>query len=260
MIEIAIDISKPLLDLRLPAEPDSLPLARQALRSLGDAVQADREALEDAELAVTEACTNVVEHAYVGTPGVMDVVFEPTPTEIVVKVRDYGRGIGPSVSEGGFGLAMIEGIANGIEVRSGPEGGTELTMRLDMGAVPLSLNGSTPPGAAPIERVARRLVAVVAAQSDLPSDRIVESLLAVELAARHAPSYLQGQRVQLVLERLRGGFEMRIGPLVADGASALVSESELPVIGAVIERFSDEVEFDRSQPDAERLKLRIVSR
>src|SRR3954447_25802601 len=260
MIEIAIDISRPLLDLRLPAEPDSLPLARQALRSLGDAVQADREALEDAELAVTEACTNVVEHAYVGTPGVMDVVFEPAPTEIVVKVRDYGRGIGPSGSEGGFGLAMIEGIANGIEVRSGPEGGTELTMRLDMGAVPLSVNGRPPPGGAAGERVARRLVAVVAAQSDLPSDRIVESLLAVELAARHAPSYLQGQRVQLLLERLRGGFEMRIGPLVANGASALISESELPVIGAVIERFSDEVEFDRSQPEAERLKLRIGSR
>src|SRR4051794_29622816 len=194
MIEIAIDISRPLLDLRLPAEPDSLPLARQALRSLGDAVRADREALEDAELAVTEACTNVVEHAYVGTPGVMDVVFEPAPTEIVVKVRDYGRGIGASVSEGGFGLAMIEGIANGIEVRSGPEGGTELTMRLDMGAVPLSLNGSTPPGAAPVERVARRLVAVGAAQSDLPSDPVVESLLAGWVAGPDPPPPPPGPR------------------------------------------------------------------
>jgi hypothetical protein len=100
---------------------------------------------------------------------------------------------------------------------------------------------------------------VVAAQADLPSDRVVESLLAVELAARHAPSYVEGERVQLRLQRLAGGFELCIGPLVSDGASALVQESELPVIGPVIERFSDHLEFDCQEPEAERLKLRIGS-
>jgi len=51
---------------------------------------------------------------------------------------------------------------------------------------------------------------------------------------------------------------------VADGARALVHESELPVIGALIERLSDQVEFESAQPTGgmpagERLRLRIGS-
>jgi anti-sigma regulatory factor (Ser/Thr protein kinase) len=258
MIEIAIDIPEPRLSLRLPAEPDSLPVARQALRSLGDAVKAEQEALEDAELALSEACANVVEHAYGGAPGEMDVTFEPVPTEIVATVGDRGVGIQEAGGHGGFGLAVIEGIAKRMEVRNRPGGGTEVVMSLDMGG-PLSLNGSAPIGAAPLERVARRIVAVVAAQADLPSDRLVESLLAVELAARHAPTYVQGELVELMVERHQGGFELLIGPLVANGASALVKESDLPTIGPVIERFADHIEFERDEPDTERLRLRVGS-
>jgi serine/threonine-protein kinase RsbW len=259
MIEITVDLPASRVDLRLPAERDSLPVARQALRSLGEAVAADREALEDAELALTEACANVVEHAYGAERGVIELNLVPGPTEIVVTVTDEGGGIQERVGGDGFGLAMIAGIARAMEVRRRPAGGTELVMVLPVGGRPLSLNGSAPAGAAPLERVARRIVAVVAAQADLPSDRIVESLLAVELAARHAPSYVDGGRVQLRLERLAQGFELCIGPLVSDGASALVQESELPVVGPVIERFSDHLEFDCEEPEAERLKLRIGS-
>jgi serine/threonine-protein kinase RsbW len=256
MIEITVDLRESRVDLRLPAERDSLPVARQALRSLGEAVAADREALEDAELAMTEACANVVEHAYGAERGVIELNLVPGPTEIVATVADEGAGIRENVG-GGFGLAMIAGIARSMEVRGRPAGGTELIMVLPVGGRPLSLNGARAAGAAPLERVARRIVAVVAAQADLPSDRIVESLLAVELAARHAPSYVDGARVQLLLHRLEQGFELCIGPLVSDGASAVVRESELPVIGPVIERFSDHLEFDCEEPEAERLKLRI---
>lgn len=265
MIEIAIDIRKPQLDLRLPAESDSLPVVRQALRSLGEAVRADRDALDDAELAVTEACANVVEHAYRGDAGAMEVTLEPGAAEMVVTVSDRGVGMPVSVKasgDRGFGLAMIEGIAAQVEIRPSAHDGTDLVMSFHMGGEPLTPNGSSPPEAAPLERIARRIVAVIAAQVDMPSDRLVESLLAVELAARHAPSYLQGERVHLTLERLSGGFELRVGPLVADGAHGLVNESELPVVGAVIERLSDQVGFESEEPvgmapGSERLRLRI---
>ena len=64
MIEIEFNILSPRVNLRVPAIEDSIPIARQALRSLGETVAAEREALEDAELALTEACANAVEHAY----------------------------------------------------------------------------------------------------------------------------------------------------------------------------------------------------
>jgi len=270
MIDIAIDIHKPEVDLRLPAEADSLPVVRQALRSLGEAAGADRDSLEDAELAVTEACANVVEHAYGNAGGELTVALRPSRAEMLVTVRDSGRGLsGDSQrkSRQGFGLGMIEGIAMRTEIRPGRVRGTEVAMYLSMGAEPLRVNGSARPDAAPVERLARRLVAVIGAQTDMASDRLMESLLAVEIAARHAPHYLVGNRMQLSLERLMEGFVLSIGPLVSCGARAVVRESELPVIGAVIERLSDHIGVEAVGIDpghepsgAERLSLRIGPR
>ena len=265
MIDITLDIRRSRLDLSVPGDSESLPVVRQALRSLGRAVQADPEALEDAELAVTEACANVVEHAYGSDAGVIEVSLEPQYTSMLVSVADHGHGMideDRGVTRPGFGLPMIRGIASEVDVRSREAGGTELWMRLPMGNAELSMNGKAPPDAAPAERIARRLVAVIAAQTDMPSDRLIESLLAVELAARHAPRYLAGDRIRLTLERLDAGFDLRIGPLAADGAQALVQESELPVIGAVIERLSDSVSVEPCDdpPGTERLRMRVDSR
>lgn len=263
MIDIDIDIHRPDLQLRLPAERDSLPVVRQALRSLGEAVDADLESLEDTELAVTEACANAIEHAYGDAPGTVEISLVPQRTSMLVTVSDRGRGM-PAMGVGrggggGFGLSMIEGIASQFEIRPGPQSGTDLAMTFDMGTRPLSVNGHKRLDAAPAERIARRIVAVIAAQTDMPSDRLVESLLVVELATRHSRQYLTGGLIELSLERLERGFELRLGPLVPDGASALVQESELPVVGSVIQRLSDGVAVEHGA-DGERLNLRIESR
>lgn len=260
MIDIDIAIEHPDLKLRLPAERDSLPVVRQALRSLGEAVEADVESLEDTELAVTEACANAIEHAYGDGSGTVEVCLTPQPTTMLVTVRDRGRGMpGSSPEDAGYGLSMIEGIASQLQITPGPDSGTDVAMTFDMGPQPLSLNGHKRPDAAPAERIARRIVAVIAAQADMPSDRLVESLLVVELAARHSRHYLVGDHIRLSLERLDRGFDLRIGPLVPDGAAALVRESELPVVGAVIERLSDGIAV-QDEPGGEHLSLRIESR
>jgi anti-sigma regulatory factor (Ser/Thr protein kinase) len=263
MIDIDIAIRRPDLELRLPAERESLPVVRQALRSLGEAVEADLESLEDTELAVTEACANAIEHAYGGAAGTVEVSLTPNPRSMLVEVRDRGRGMPGALAgdrpRAGYGLSVIEGIATQVEIRPGRERGTDVSMTFDMGLEPLSLNGHKRPDAAPAERIARRVVAVIAAQTDMPSDRLVESLLVVELAARHSRHYLVGECIQLSLERLHRGFELRVGPLVPDGALALVRESELPVVGSVIERLSDAVAVE-PEADGERLSLRLGSR
>src|SRR5205085_11426702 len=66
------------LKIRLPAKPDNVAVLRQALTGLGDAYELDPDFLSDIRTAVTEACNNVVIHAYSGdSPGLLEVEADP---------------------------------------------------------------------------------------------------------------------------------------------------------------------------------------
>ena len=261
MIDIRIGILRPELTLRVPATEDSLPVVRQALRSLGETVKAQAEALEDAELALTEALANAVEHAYEGGEGDVLVTFDPRDEEMVVTVRDHGSGMPAEVrrSSGGrgFGLSMIEGIARRVEIRDVE--GTEVEMHLGLGRPDIETVDGGAPGVDPAERILRRLVAVVAAQRDMSSERLVEALLVAELVARNSLRYLAGDQVEIGLVEAGPGFELSIVPLEDGGARSMLSHTEVPVVGSIIERLVDDV---RVQPtgDYERLILKLQPR
>ena len=265
VIDIEIGILRPEVRLELPAAEDSLPVARQALRSLGETVEANLEALEDAELAVTEALANAVEHAY-DRSGSVRVSFFPQEEEMLVSVRDFGRGIADRAPSGredsGYGLAMIEGIARRVEIRS--DGGTEIEMALALGVADATtaVDGAAP-GIQPAERILRRVVAVVAAQVDMSVERVMESLLVVELVARHGLRYLVGDHADVRLVRTEGAFDLRVGPLEEKGALAVVRDSEVPVVGSVVERLADDIRVERGRAegiDCEYLVLRLATR
>jgi serine/threonine-protein kinase RsbW len=262
VIDIQIGIVRPELTLHMPADEDTLALVRQALRSLGETVDADVEALEDAELAVTEACANAVEHAYDENGGDIEVRFTPGEEELMVSVADSGVGIPVDVrtkgAGDGFGLPMIAGIATSVDFREGE--GTEITMALPLGRPepPAAVDGSVP-GVEPAERILRRLVAVVAAQRDMSSERVMEGLLLAELVARNSLRYLIGEKVSVHIEVVEPGFELRVGPLEDGGAQAVIADSQVPVIGSVLERLADDVRVDRAD-DGESLTLRIDPR
>ena len=261
MIDIRIGILRPELRLRVPATQDSLPVVRQAMRSLGETVHADIEAMEDAELAVTEACANAVEHAYAEGEGHVDVTLTPDERSLRVSVRDEGGGMPEEVrrrSEGrGFGLSLIEGIAEQVEIHG--EGGTEIAMLFGMGQTEMETVDGAAPGAEPAERILRRIVAVVAAQQDMPSDRMVEALLVAELVARNALRYLVGDHAEIGLTMTDGGFELSVGLLEPGGAQAVVDDSEVPVVGSVVERLVNDVRIE-SEGETERLVLRVEQR
>ncbi len=263
MIDIEIGIVEPDLRLRVPAEEDSVPVVRQALRSLGETVDAQVEALEDAELAVTEALANAVEHAYEDGEGDVDVRFSPRNSDLLVWISDSGVGMPAEVQSGGgergFGLQMIAGIAAHMEIRGGD--GTELEMSFPMGQSDLQTVDGATPGVEPAERILRRLVAVVAAQADMPTDRVVEALLIAELVARHSLRHLIGDRARIAIDRGDAAFELRVGPLEEGGGDAVVASSEVPVVGPVVERLADGVRVERdSDEDAEHLVVRIARR
>jgi len=260
VIDIEIGILRPELTLNMPADQDTLPLVRQALRSLGETVDADIEALEDAELAVTEACANAVEHAYGGEGGEVVVTFVPDSSVMQVSVADRGVGlpqeVRATVNGRGFGLPLIESIATHVEFEPGE--GTDIRMALPLGRSDHPVVDGAP-GIEPAERILRRLVAVVAAQLDMSTERVMEGLLLAELVARNALRHLVGDRVHVRIEGVDAGFELRVGPLEAGGAGAVIADSEVPVVGSVVEKLADELRTDY-EDGLEHLALRIDPR
>ena len=122
---------RPDVELAMPAEPDSVSLARQMVRGIIDRMGWSDESRTDISIAVTEACTNAVLHAYPDSPGDYEVHAWAEPKKLVVAVRDTGRGISPRVPSpsAGLGLGMPLMLAIADEVNFTSEGGvTEVSM------------------------------------------------------------------------------------------------------------------------------------
>ena len=270
VIDIEIGIFRSDVRLELTASEDSLPVVRQTLRSIGETIEADEEALEDAELAVTEALANAVEHAYPDADerGPVRISFLPIDEEMLVSVRDFGRGMDDSAGGGGkdapgYGLPMIEGIARRVDIRAAD--GTEIEMTFALGTANASattVDGAAP-GLLPAERILRRVVAVVAAQVDMSVERVMEALLVVELVARHGLRYLVGEHVKIRVTRGEGAFDLRLGPLEESGALRVVKDTDVPVVGSVVQRLSEDVRVETTEAggiNCEYLLLRIATR
>ncbi len=116
--------------LTLPARPENVAVVRHVLGALAEALGLPRAVTDDMRLAVTEACTNVVRHAYAGDEGTIDVVVRPSGRELEVTVEDSGRGLGPSPDTAGpgLGLPLIAALADSLEIERSPSAGSRLVM------------------------------------------------------------------------------------------------------------------------------------
>jgi serine/threonine-protein kinase RsbW len=124
----------PVVQLVMPAKPEGVGVVRQALAGLADAIALDQTVLSDAKMAVTEACTNVVVHAYEGEEvGRLAVDMVTDEVALTVIVRDEGTGIQPRPTRNaptalGLGLPLIAALSDAFEVRGAHGGGTEVRM------------------------------------------------------------------------------------------------------------------------------------
>jgi serine/threonine-protein kinase RsbW len=117
--------------LTLPARPENVAVIRHVLGAFAEALRLPPGLIEDMRLAITEACTNVVRHAYHdGEPGPIDVVIRPGSERLDLVVSDRGRGVGPSpdVSGPGLGLPLIAALADSVDFRHAPSRGSRLSM------------------------------------------------------------------------------------------------------------------------------------
>jgi serine/threonine-protein kinase RsbW len=122
--------------LTIPARPEYITLGRLALTALAGVRPVSDETLHDLKLALTEACTNSVRHAYdEGGEGTVDILYELQPDRLAVEVGDAGAGFEPrdsngvngeDLSEGGLGIEIIRAVTDEVEIEAREGGGSRL--------------------------------------------------------------------------------------------------------------------------------------
>jgi serine/threonine-protein kinase RsbW len=116
--------------LRIPAKPEYITLCRLALTGIAQLREIDDDTMAELKLALTEAVSNSVRHAYgPNGDGHVDVTYDLLPDKLAIEVVDDGAGFDPEeapafqgdeLSEGGLGIAIIRSIADEFEIESAP--------------------------------------------------------------------------------------------------------------------------------------------
>jgi serine/threonine-protein kinase RsbW len=119
------------LSYTYPAVADSVPRAREAMSSFARSAGATDDQLDSIRLAVSEAATNVVVHAYDDDAGRIQLDAGLSSGELWVLISDDGLGMRPEVhSPGlGFGLSLISQVCDKFEIAKRSSGGLEVRMR-----------------------------------------------------------------------------------------------------------------------------------
>jgi len=117
--------------LTLAARPENVAVIRHVLGAFAEALRLPPDLVEDMRLAVTEACTNVVRHAYQDAdPGPIEVVIRPNGDRLDLVVADHGRGLGQGadISGPGLGLPLIAALADSVQLDHAPSRGSRVAM------------------------------------------------------------------------------------------------------------------------------------
>jgi serine/threonine-protein kinase RsbW len=121
----------PDLELKLPARAENVAVVRHAFGGFAEALSVDEQTLADIKLAITEACTNVVIHAYDDDEdGSLEVDASIDDRRLTVVIRDRGRGIVPRPDSPGLGLGLplIATLAESLELGKDDADHTEVRM------------------------------------------------------------------------------------------------------------------------------------
>jgi anti-sigma regulatory factor (Ser/Thr protein kinase) len=260
--------------------PENVSLVRAVLTGVAEAIDLDRESLDDIRTAVTEACNNVVLHAYEGAEGPLALDVHVTAEQVSVVVRDVGCGIDGAegwpeeiaVSPGGpaegslkLGLPMMRALAAGIELNQPAGGGTEVRMEfttpgsrtLERGrggeglGPPIELPAPQRPeliAAATItiapDRLARtvlpRLVGALAAHASFSTDRLSDAQLVADVIAAQAFRSISGSHLDVGIAVEPRLLELRVGPLPTGQKSETAADAVLGNLGPIVEKLIDD--------------------
>jgi serine/threonine-protein kinase RsbW len=255
----------PNVSLTLSNQAENVLLVREALSGMAETVGVDAVDLNDIRTAVTEACNNVVLHAYEGGEGPLELELYVNSDTVEVVVRDHGTGIKPHIRSDeeaalGIGLSIIQALAPRVEFKDVDGGGTEVRMEF---ATPrtkaldsLVRNGFHAPDVAGAElatttglaiapdtlarRVLPRVLCVLAARAHFTTDRISDTELVADALVSEAFAPSTGEHLNVAVKVQPRSLAMRVGPLDSGSAERVISSSPGNGVGPVIEKLTDD--------------------
>lgn len=274
----------PNLRLRLSNRPENVLVVRQALSGVAECLALDAIETNDVNTAATEACNNVVAHAYEDAEGLLEVDVCAQADALGVIVRDHGIGMPASLEReredglGGLGLTVIASLSRHVEFVEPPGGGTEVRMEF---AAPKAVSLEPVEGdgeelSATLEgplrdtvelklapsTIARavlpRVLSVLATRAYFSTDRISDVQLVADVLAAKAGDSISASHLEVAVSIAPRNLELRIGPLrTGQGESLLAAAAD--GLAPVIERLTDERHrVARADGTAETLELRLV--
>jgi serine/threonine-protein kinase RsbW len=230
--------------VELDSRPESLTLVRGMLAGVGELLGFDPELLDDLKTAVSEACNNVVLHAYGEEPGPLAVALQIDDGGVEVTVRDRGSGIqyvAPSDDRMGVGLAVISALADRAEFLRATGGGTEVRMAfLGRGGPHGMGNGEAAPEldetwasdlsgdvvvtlspVALLPGILGRVARALAANARFSLDRFSDLYLVTDALAAHARDAAKSGWIVFAIASANHRLELTLGPFRSGTSAAL---------------------------------------
>jgi serine/threonine-protein kinase RsbW len=236
MVHRPVNTGGPIVGLRLESRPQTLTIVRGMLSGVAELLEVDPELLDDLKTAVSEACNNVVLHAYGEGSGPMEIRVFADAEAMRVSVADEGSGLPEPLtaeSSPGIGVSVIRALSREVSFTARAGGGTEVLMSFDAvrdgrrlylvpevaAARELPFEeladgeiGVTLSPVSLLTGVLGRLARTLAATAHFSLDRFSDVYLVTDTLAAHAESSAAGERI---LARLSAGerrLDLALGP------------------------------------------------
>ncbi|HEX8753657.1 MAG TPA: ATP-binding protein [Solirubrobacterales bacterium] len=250
--------------MSLPARAENVAVVRHALAGLAERMGMDEPGVADLKTVVTEACMNVVVHAYPeGEAGLLEVEAMLELDGLTVVVRDFGMGIHPRPDVDRpslrIGLTLIAALSSSFEIKGGVGRGTEIRMHLPLQARDETEERDRAAAAAPVRMEATELefgppelvgpilgraLAALAARHEIAVDRISDAMLLSDAISAGAPQAFTDGHVKMSIADRPAGVELRIGPMTNGGAERLRESLTLPDEQGSLEALADELRVE----------------
>ncbi len=259
------------VEFSLPARAENVALVRHAIAGFAEVLEMEGAEIADLKTVVTEACMNVVTHAYDGDQvGPLEVDAWPEGGELVVAVRDYGTGIRPLADVERrslrLGLPLMAALTSSFEISRGPGGGTQIRMRM-----PIAVNGDRERSKVPatgdetrinlkagamLGPVLSRVISMFATRADFTVDKLSDAVLLSDAISAGGPDGFPDGTARITISENAGSFLMRVGPLNDGAGQRLLDGMRLPELDASLEDLADEIAVE-SDGDGEVVAIRI---
>jgi anti-sigma regulatory factor (Ser/Thr protein kinase) len=272
----------PNVSFALTSLPENVSLVREMLTGVADFMQLDEGMLDDIKTAVSEACNNVVLHAYGGDEGPLRVEVSIHDGALEIVVSDEGTGIRPRPPSDehmqGIGLSVIQALTDRVQFRGGGIG-TEVRMEFqtdrarpvsgmhdldraeDAAAIAAVMDGTLASIAiAPDDLAASvltRVITSLAARARFSIDRLSDAQLVADAIAAHSAVWLTGAHLRVGIKSDPRSLELRVGPLLGGKGQSFVDASAIGGFDPLLKRLADELTVSTAG-DSDVLTLRMT--